>query len=159
MPVSQTSTRKRRPQERAEITKRNLILVALKEFSERGFDAVTVRDIEIMAGVQRNLVSYHFGSKDELWKAAASYNVDQLTKFTEGRGELMRDISSTHERIGYIIRSFVRFSAKHPELNRLLIEEGTQVSWRIEWLVDNHVRPLMQSIQSLVKADLKLNDK
>lgn len=159
MTVLQEKPRKRRPQERAETTKRNIVRVALKLFSERGFDAVTVRDIEILADVQRNLVSYHFGSKKELWKAAAVYNFEQLAAFTRGRGELMRDIGSTHERAAYIIRSFVRFCVKHPETNRLLLMEGTQDSWRIQWLVENHVLEAMKEIRKLVKSDLGLSDK
>lgn len=159
MSASTDKVKIKRSQERTEVTKQSLIVAALKAFSERGFDAVTVREIEVLAGVQRNLVSYHFGSKDELWKEVALYNLEQLAKFTEGRGELLRDISSTREKIAYIVRSFVRFSAKHPELNRMLVEEGTQDSWRIKWLVENHIRPLMQTIEGLVKTDLKLSDK
>ncbi|ASK89699.1 TetR/AcrR family transcriptional regulator [Sphingorhabdus sp. SMR4y] len=158
MAATKKVPRKRRPQERAEVTKRTLITVALKEFSERGYDAVTVRDIETLAGVQRNLVRYHFGSKEELWKAAAGFNIEQLQKFTERRGEMMRDIESKHGRISYIIRSFVRFCAKHPELNSLLLEEGTQDSWRIEWLVQNHVKRAMLGLRELVKSDLGLSD-
>lgn len=158
MSATQSATRKRRPQERAEVTKRALINVALREFSQRGYDAVTVRDIETLAGVQRNLVRYHFGSKEELWKAAAGFNIEQLQKFTENRSEMMRDIKSKDGRISYIIRSFVRFCAKHPELNSLLLEEGTQDSWRIEWLVENQVKRAMLGLRELVKSDLGLSD-
>lgn len=158
MTATKSAPRRRRPQERAEVTKRTLIKVALKEFSERGYDAVTVRDIETLAGVQRNLVRYHFGSKEELWKAAAGFNIEQLEKFTERRGEMMRDIDSTHARISYTIRSFVRFCAQHPELNSMILEEGTQNSWRIEWLVQNHVKRAMMRIRDLVKSDLGLSD-
>lgn len=158
MAAGKQGIRKRGPQERAEITKRKLIEVALREFSGRGFDAVTVRDIEVLAGVQRNLVSYHFGSKAELWKAAAAHNIKQFQAFTEQRRELMLDLTSAHERLVYLIRSFVRFNAKHPELNRLLLEEGTQESWRIEWLVENQVKPAMLKLKSLVEVDLGLSD-
>lgn len=150
--------RKRRPQERAEKTKRSIIRVALKEFSQRGYDSVTVRDIEKLAGVQRNLVRHHFGSKEKLWKAAAGFNIEQLEKFTERRGEMMRDIDSKHGRVSYTIRSFVRFCAEHPELNSMILEEGTQDSWRIKWLVENHVKRAMLRIRELVKGDLGLSD-
>ena len=149
--------RKRRPQERAETTKRKLIKAALQAFSERGFDAVTVRDIEVAAGVQRNLVSYHFGGKEEMWKAAAAHVITKLDEFTEGRQELVRDLS-TSEWLAYTIRSYVRFSAKHPELNRLMIQEGKQDSWRIHWLVDEFLRPAMERLRLVVESHRKIDD-
>ncbi len=150
-------TRKRRPQERAEITKRKLIETALREFSGRGFDAVTVRDIEVEAGVQRNLVSYHFGSKDELWKAAAADIMTKLEAFRAERAEVVRDLS-IRDRIAYTLRSYVRFCAQHPELNRLMIQEGKQASWRMEWMVDHYHRPAMLGLRTLVEEGLELTD-
>ena len=76
--VKNEKVRRRRPQERAQVTRQKLLNVAIREFSERGFDAVTVRDIETLAGVQRNLLSYHFGSKEGIWKAAATHVLTQL---------------------------------------------------------------------------------
>jgi len=89
--------RKRRPQERAEATRRKLVEVALKEFSERGFDAVTVRDIEGAAGVQRNLLSYHFGNKEEMWKAAAAHVITKLQDFQEQRQDERHGVVAEHK--------------------------------------------------------------
>lgn len=149
--------RRRRRQERAEATKQKLLKAALQAFSERGFDAVTVRDIEIAAGVQRNLVSYHFGSKEEMWKAAAAHVITKLDEFAEGRRELVRDLSTT-EWLAYTVRSYVRFSAEHPELNRLMIQEGKQDSWRIHWLVDEFLRPAMERLRLVVESHRKIDD-
>lgn len=159
-PIEQAAkpARKRRPQERAEVTKRKLTEVALKAFSERGFDAVTVRDIEVEAGVQRNLVNYHFGAKEDIWKAAAAHVITKLEAFSEERQELVRDLSSSHERLAYTIRSYVRFCANNPELNRLMIQEGKQDSWRIRWLVDEFMRPAMENIRRAVESDRQITD-
>lgn len=149
--------RKRRPQERAETTKKKLIKAALQAFSERGFDAVTVRDIEVAAGVQRNLVNYHFGGKEEIWKAAAEQVITKLDEFAEGRQELGRDLSPT-ERLAYTIRSYIRFAAKNPELNRLMVQEGKQDSWRIHWLVDEFLRPAMERLRPVVESHHRIDD-
>ena len=47
-------------------TKEFLFLTAERLFSERGFDAVSVRDITSEAGANLAAVSYYFGSKDGL---------------------------------------------------------------------------------------------
>ncbi len=147
----------RRTQERAEITRGKLIAVALREFSERGFDAVTVRDVEVSAGVQRNLVSYHFGSKDDLWKAAAAEVISKLEGFTSERMEVMLDLPP-QERVAYTIRSYVRFAAQNPELSRLMVQEGKQKSWRLEWITAQFLNPAMLTFRGFVKADLGLTD-
>ncbi|MEM9403835.1 MAG: TetR family transcriptional regulator [Pseudomonadota bacterium] len=149
--------RQRRTQERAELTKRKLLDVAILEFSERGFDAVTVRDIEQRAGVQRNLLNYHFGSKDGIWTAAAEDLLNRLEGFMSPREELIRDLSA-HERVAYSIRSYVRFAAANPEFNRLMIQEGKHDSWRMHWLVDNYLRPATSRLRELLKIDLGLDE-
>ena len=55
-PISSQPVKKRKTQERAEATKKKLLDAALKEFADRGYEAVTVRDIEALADVQRCLL-------------------------------------------------------------------------------------------------------
>jgi AcrR family transcriptional regulator len=43
-----------------------LIAAALKAFTPAGYDGVSVREIERKAGVNRGLVSYHFGTREVL---------------------------------------------------------------------------------------------
>ena len=150
--------RERRTQARAEATRRKLIEAALRAFSERGFDAVTVREIEVAAGVQRNLVSYHFGGKDAMWKAAATHVITKLEAFAQRRQEVVRDLSPK-ERLAYEVRSYVRFSAANPELNRLMIQEGKQDSWRIRWLVEEFMRPAWERLRPAVKTHHQMDDR
>ena len=155
--ANSASGRKRRPQERAEVTKRKLLDVAKRKFTQHDFDAVTVRDIEVEAGVQRNLLKYHFGGKDEIWKAAAQEIFEGLDAFMASRQELMRDLPP-RERVAYIIRSFSRYSASNPELHRLMIQEGKQDSWRLRWILDNHVRVNAHELREMLGRDVGLDN-
>ena len=155
--VAISRNRQRRPQERAEKTKKKLLETAILEFSERGFDAVTVRDIEVRADVQRNLLKYHFGSKEGMWEASAAYLIDKLNSFMSPREELVRDLSP-HERVAYSIRSYVRFSAANPAFNRMMIQEGKHDSWRMHWLVDNFLSAETNNLRAQLQADLGLTD-
>lgn len=149
--------RKRRTQERASLTKRKLLDVAKRRFTQHDFDAVTVRDIEVEAKVQRNLLKYHFGSKDEIWKAAAAEIFDELAGFMDSRQELMRDLPP-RERVAYIIRSFSRYSATNPELHRLMIQEGKQDSWRLRWILDNYIRENAEELREMLGRDADIAD-
>ena len=39
------------------------------------------------------------------------------------------------------IRRFVRFAAEHPELNQIMVHEGTAASDRLTWMTETHVKP------------------
>ncbi|MEM7020910.1 MAG: TetR/AcrR family transcriptional regulator [Pseudomonadota bacterium] len=152
---------KRRSQERTEVTKAKLLDAAAMEFSTRGFDAVTIREIEIKADVQRNLLRYHFGDKEGIWKAVVDREFELLWAATDTGQELAQEMLQdlpAHERVAYRIRSYVKFSAEHPEFNRLMVQEGKQNSWRVEYLVDTYLRPAMEQLRASVKEDINLSD-
>lgn len=56
-------------QKDSEETKARLINAAGQLFAEKGFKAVTVRDIAAEAGTQISSLNYHFRSKEELYQA------------------------------------------------------------------------------------------
>lgn len=147
----------RRPQERTGITKRKLMNAAIHEFSDKGYDGVTARDIEVRADVQRGLLKYHFEDKANLWKEAISSIFGELNDFREARLEMAQDLPP-NERLAFRIRSFVRFSAQHPEMNRLMIQEGKSDSWRMTFLVENFIRNSAADLRELVDAELEISD-
>lgn len=62
---------------RGQSTTRDTILDAARfAFSEKGFDATTVREIAAMAGVDPAMINHHFGSKEKLFLATLDAPVD-----------------------------------------------------------------------------------
>ena len=57
--------------EKRDQTRDRIVAAAVVEFAEHGFAASSTRDIAARAGVTQGLVTYHFASKDDLWRAAA----------------------------------------------------------------------------------------
>ncbi|MEM1146164.1 MAG: TetR/AcrR family transcriptional regulator [Pseudomonadota bacterium] len=149
---------KRRTQERTEITQRRLKDAAIAEFSDKGFDGVTARDIEVRANVQRGLLKYHFGDKANLWKEAISQIFSELSEYRAARLEMAQDLP-LDERLAFRIRSFVRFTAKRPELNRLMLQEGKSDSWRMGYLIDNFLQDNVRELRELVAAEYTLSDR
>jgi len=135
-------------QERALVTREKLLEAAIRAFASAGFDAASTRDIETEAGVNRGLIAYHFKTKDELWKAAVEW------LFARAAAELaLAEQHAAHVdpvgRLRYFVRAIVRLSARHPEVNRLMIEEGSQDDWRLNWLVEHFVRPWYKRVAAL----------
>ena len=129
----------------AEATRRKLVDAALLAFSTQGYDGASTRNIETQAGTKRGLINYHFGSKKALWKAAAEH----LMSITErDLGATLADMNKVDEdqQLRFLIRSYVQFCAKHPELNRLMIQEGMARDWRLSWLLKRAVRPWYEQV-------------
>ena len=157
-PVNTPAKRTRKTQERAELTRAKLIDAGKLLFSERGFDAVSVRDLETAAGVKRNLLAYHFGDKDTLWKVSADAIVGLMRSEYDQRMAIMKEISG-RETLAFIVRFYVYFHARHPELSRLMSREATRHSWRTQYLIDTHIRPSTLEMEKLVHETKGLDRK
>ena len=138
-------------QERAQVTRDRLLKAAIALFAERGYDAIGTREIEAEAGVNRGLITYHFGSKEALWKAAIETLFDdqseELALAQQGADGL-----DPVDRLANVIRRFVEYSAHRPELNRIMVQEGKHDDWRLAWIVDRHVKPYYATTKRLHEA-------
>ncbi len=155
MPIEHNAPGERRRQQRALDTCNALLDTAIEDFSLSGFEGISVRQLEERAGVKRGLVAYHFGDKDELWRCAVDRLFQGLTEDFLGRMTQLSEISPLEAARG-MVRAFVRYSAAHPELNRLMMQESVAASWRVEYIVEQHIRPLMKNLAELMPEAAEL---
>jgi len=131
-----------------EDTRNRIVEAAARIFAERGFRAASTRDIAKRARVTQGLVVYHFSTKAALWKAA----IDHIfTRLRDGFTLPADGATNGREQARALIRHYVRFVAAHPELFRLMVEEGKHADARTRWLVDTHLRPLYAGVAELVR--------
>ena len=148
MTASSTTARQRQ----REATRERILEAAVEAFAEKGFLGASTREIARRAGTNQGLITYHFRSKDELWRAAAD------TIFAGLDAQLAERLSALEpgdprERAREAIRAYVRFVAAHPELFRLMVDEGKVADDRMNWLVDVHLRPRFEAIsRGLIQA-------
>ena len=95
------------------------------------------------------LITYHFKNKDQLWCAAA----DRIFReFNISLVKAMAEIpeSRPRARAETFIRTYVRYAHNQPALHKFILQESSQPSARLDWLVENHLRPLFEIVvQSL----------
>ena len=132
----------------AEATRQKLLAAGIALFSSRGYEATSTRQVEAAAGVQRNLITYHFGNKGEFWKACMENLFGRLAEITGPTISQSRDIAPG-ERIRFLIRQFVRVSAKYPEVTRIMLEEGRSDDWRLDWIVEHQSRRFYNIVNAL----------
>ena len=149
MPETAQSTTPRRQQQRARETRGVLLQTAIDAFSTRGFESISVRQLEEIAGVKRGLVAYHFGDKEQLWRAAVEQLFTALVEEFMGRVSTLVDVVPA-EAARAMVRAFVRYSAAYPAVNRLMMQECTSDSWRVDCIVDEHIRPMLESLYEVL---------
>lgn len=128
-----------------EETRERILKAAREAFAEKGFLGASTRDIARRAGANQGLITYHFSTKEDLWRAAADSLFNELS---ERLAEQMRAVGPTVERrkAGAAIREYVRFAAEYPELFRLLVDEGRVDDERLQWLIKTHMKPRYKAI-------------
>ncbi len=140
---------------KALITKKKLLDAGVKLFSKLGYIGASLRQIEAEAKVQRNLIIYHFGSKDDFWKACMEHIFQPFIGTT-----LPEILSIQHEepeqRLRELIKLYVRASAEHPEIHQIFVEEGKRDDWRLKWLVDNYAREFYSAVVRLYEQASQL---
>lgn len=93
--------------------KQKLISTALGLFAERGFDAVTVRDISRASGVSVGLINHHFGSKEGLREAV---DLHVMAQFEEALSILPGQESGTEPAPASTVTAWVDdWIARHEE--------------------------------------------
>lgn len=81
-----------------------LLAEAMRLFGERGFDAVTTREICAAAGVNPGAIHYHFGDKDGLYREVLRLPVTELSELLAGFDD---PGLSLHESIRRFIHPFL----------------------------------------------------
>jgi len=148
-----------------------ILLAALQGFAARGFDGMSVRDLNLRLGVSHNLVNRRFGTKDELWRATVDRWFSELLAELEdalgppeagaGGGSDVRADADAEARAGdrsggdpvdvleRFIVTFVEANALRPELTRLMNVEAATPGPRLDHLYGTYVRPVWRRVARL----------
>ncbi|MEY2478844.1 MAG: TetR/AcrR family transcriptional regulator, partial [Actinomycetota bacterium] len=96
-------------------------------------------------------INYHFASKEALWVAAVDHLFGLLGDDLAEVPLPARTDDPAHLASAFAdaIRRFVRFAAAHPELNRIMVHEGTEDGDRLRWMVERHVRPIYDATRDV----------
>ncbi len=135
----------RKQQQRSIVTQEKLLDAAIEAFSENGFKGTSTRDIAERAGVHHPLITYHFKNKDQLWRESAdrifrAFNISLVKAMAE-----VPDVDPK-ARAEAFVRTYVHFSRSQPALHKVILREASYPSDRLDWLVENHLRPLFDEV-------------
>ncbi|MDN5863144.1 MAG: TetR/AcrR family transcriptional regulator [Salinisphaera sp.] len=123
---------------------------ALECFGAFGFEGTSTRAVAAHADISHSLLLYHFKSKDELWRATMS---EVIQHYLEQLAQRM-DQAGGDDPAGQLrafVEHFIRYSARVPQLHRIMTQQSTQGSERIEWLVENYLRDAFASMCDIIE--------
>ena len=134
-------------------TKARLLEAAGQEFAEKGFDAARVRSICRRAGANLAAVNYHFGDKEQLYRAAL---LEAHRCGTEILPESVFQDGTPAEHLRRYISHFLgHVLAMKDEANRwhyaLMIREMLQPTAALEFLVREAIRPRFERLLGILR--------
>src|SRR5580698_735626 len=144
-------TPRRAEQKRARATRLSILAAALSEFADKGFEAASIRSIAERTGLQHPLITYHYPSKDALWRATAEYAFEQIReKWDKSAPELSDAAPIDHLRAEY--RAVFYYTAAFPEFHRFMRQEAMYDSPRLRWVAETVLAPLIDRLLPQIRA-------
>ncbi|MEM7437291.1 MAG: TetR/AcrR family transcriptional regulator [Myxococcota bacterium] len=124
---------------RSQETRERILQAALKAFSESGFDGASTRQIAALAGESQGLVTYHFSTKENLWKAAVDSLFGPFIEELNARKAALAEVD-IRTRLRLLLVFFVRHAANHPEQNRLMMQEAQSETPRMRYIAETYLK-------------------
>ena len=136
----------------AESTRAEILDAALEAFAETGFEAMSVRELTRRIGVSHNLVHHHFGSKEDLWRAALDHGVgataqELLELLAESVGS-----SESNSVLREGMRSGIALLRRRPAVARILVDESARPGPRLDYLYARYLGPLVDQLNRFLGA-------
>jgi TetR/AcrR family transcriptional regulator len=134
--------RRRAEQQRSLETRASILNAAIAEFAERGFEGASIRAIADRLGLQHPLITYHYRSKDILWRAAAEHAFAQIRAGWDSSAPENSDLSPFAQ-LREEYATLFRYTVAFPEFHRFMRQETLTNNPRLKWVAEAVLAPLL----------------
>lgn len=135
---------------RGEAVRASVRHAALECFGAFGFEGTSTRAVAERAGISHSLLLYHFKSKDELWRSTLAEVLEHYIEELNQHWAAV-PIDDPAAQLRAFIEHFVRYSARIPQLQRIMTQQSTQASDRIEWLIERYLQESFAQLCDLIR--------
>lgn len=136
--------------------KEEILNAAIELFSQRGFEGVSIREIATLANIHFASIRYHFGDKEELYKACISLHGESrlisAQKFLDAIPNSKEDMRL---RLGFAIEDVLRIHNENPFLTKLILQELESVNPRADSVLKNTMITMSNIHINFFKASQK----
>ncbi|HVQ34533.1 MAG TPA: TetR/AcrR family transcriptional regulator [Candidatus Bathyarchaeia archaeon] len=128
-------------------TRQSLVDAATALFAERGFDGAKVDEIARRAGVNKAMISYHFGGKRGLYNAILA---DDFAWVLEKLSELDREPLPADVKLSRFIAIFGSLHTRRPGLSAMMLREAMSAGRHLDPSLLPSLSRIFASVQSIV---------
>ncbi|MGW1736232.1 TetR/AcrR family transcriptional regulator [Streptomyces sp. NPDC001999] len=121
----------------------------LDTFAELGYAATTVRELARRLDASHNFINDRYGSKENFWRAAVDF---ALRDAQPALNQLLAECLDDDERLRKVVVQLYRLAANASGLNRLMSDESTRDSSRLDYLHQRFVKPFWDSLEPTVNS-------
>jgi len=132
-------------------TIRRIIAAAERLFAERGLAGARTDEIAKTARVNKALLYYYFGSKENLHRFVLESLFSQLLVAVEGAPATG---SLPHQKLLAYVNGYFDFVSSHPNYPRLVQREVMDSGRHLAWIVDHYFRPLHQRLSRAIEEGI-----
>jgi AcrR family transcriptional regulator len=136
------------PMARAAETRRIILGAAGRLFAEKGFAATTISDIAASSGMNRSLVSYHFGSKAGLYGALIESALEEAAAALR-RIPIAASDSQPERRL---LEAFAAAYSAQPHLAAMLVREHLEPGYLATADAANQIRSFGAMTRDMLRA-------
>ena len=131
-------------------TRERLLEAAGEVFAECGFRAATIRGICERAKANVAAVNYHFGEKQELYKAVFDYARDYAPRFSQ---PVLAAGPAEQQRHAFIHTMLTRYfdQGRPAWLGKLIAQEMIDPTNMLDKLVTHQIRPNAERLKAIVR--------
>jgi len=120
----------------------SILAAARSLFSEKGFEGASTQEIADLAGVNKRLVFYYFGNKEELYLAALEDFFGKVEMLLENFCVTGEDLKDPWLSLIRFSDNFIHFAASHQEPIRILVREIMNDGKILDILTERFIRPI-----------------
>ncbi|CAM5648382.1 TetR/AcrR family transcriptional regulator [Streptomyces griseorubiginosus] len=124
----------------------------LEAFAELGYDRASARELARRLGVSHNFINDRYGSKAAFWRAVMDHALGPRPEDLPERDPAVDDADLLRQTIA----GFYRAAADTPLIGRILVDESSRDTERLDYLYERHIVPTLQlmapSIERLIAS-------
>lgn len=133
--------------------KDEILNAAIELFSKRGFEGVSIREIATLAKVHFSSIRYHFGDKEELYKACISkHGESRLISAQRFLGAEPKSPEDMRLRLGFAIDDVFRIHNENPFLTKLILLEVESSNHRADVVLKKTMVAMTETFTTFFKV-------
>lgn len=127
---------------------REILLLGLEAFAELGYDRASARELARRLGVSHTFINDRFGSKAAFWRAV----VDAALGSQLERIAPIDPDADDEEAVRRFITDFFRTSIDEPSLARLIGDEASRDTDRLDYLFERYIQPALSALAPRIES-------